>query len=48
VVLNLVNSTQSFDLVLEEEMVLKITAKEAYGINVGIKICQKKNCDIVS
>ena len=39
IILNLVNSTQDITITPEEDMLLKMSAKEAYGVNMGIVMC---------
>jgi hypothetical protein len=46
IILNLVNSTQDITIVPEEDMLLKVTAREAYGVNVAMSLCQGKECTI--
>lgn len=47
-VLNLINSTQDVYITPEEDMLIKVSAKEAYGINMAMSICQGSSCDVKS
>jgi len=48
IILNLVNSTQDITITPEEDMLLKMSAKEAYGVNMGIVMCSKGDCSVKS
>jgi len=48
IILNLVNVSQTIRLEPEEDMLLKMSAKEAYGINMGMTLCQGQDCSIKS
>ena len=43
IILNLINSTQSFKIEPEEDMLIKMSSKEAYGVNMEMKLCQDEN-----
>lgn len=48
VILNLVNSSQKISITPEADMLLKVSAKEGYGVNMEMTLCQGADCSIVS
>ena len=48
IILNLVNSSQQVAIVPEADMLLKVTAKEAYGVNLAMSLCQGRECPVKS
>lgn len=48
IILNLINSSQSVSIVPEADMLLKVSAKEAYGVNLGMSLCQGSDCSVKS
>jgi hypothetical protein len=48
IILNLYNSTQDLKFKPERDMLLKVSSKEAYGVNMAMKICQHNNQDCIS
>jgi len=48
IILNLVNSSQPITFTPEETMVLKVAAKEAYGVNMAMTLCERQDCHVKS
>lgn len=49
VVLSLINSTQTVTVTPEEDMLLKMASKEAYGINMAMQLCKEnEDCTVQS
>jgi hypothetical protein len=48
IILNLVNSSQQVSIVPEADMLLKVAAKEAYGVNMGMRLCEGQDCPVKS
>lgn len=44
ILISLVNSTQRINLTPEEDMLLKISSKQAYGINMAMSLCTDMDC----
>lgn len=44
VILSFVNTTQKVTIAPEADMVLKMSAKEAYGVNMIMQLCTNKGC----
>lgn len=48
VILALTNATQKIRIQPEADMVLKISAKEAYGVNMAMSLCDERDCTAAS
>ena len=40
ILLNVVNNTQHVNIEPEQDMVLKVAAKQAYGVNIKMSLCE--------
>ena len=48
VILSLINATQKIKFVPEEDMLLKMSSKEAYGVNMIMNLCTEHDCLVSS
>ena len=48
VILSLINSTQKVKITPEEDMLLKMSSKEAYGVNMAMTLCTERDCLVSS
>jgi hypothetical protein len=44
IILSLINATQRIRITPEADMVLKMSAKEAYGVNMAMSLCTERGC----
>lgn len=44
VILGLVNTTQKIKIEPEEDMLLKVSSKQAYGVNLAMRLCDDHDC----
>lgn len=44
VIFSLINATQKIEFRPEEDMLLKMSSKQAYGVNMGMSLCQGRDC----
>jgi hypothetical protein len=48
ILLSLINSTQKIRITPEEDMLLKMSSKEAYGVNMAMTLCTEMDCLVSS
>lgn len=48
IILNLINASQSILFTPERDMLLKASAKEAYGVNLAMQLCAGSDCSVKS
>lgn len=43
-IFSLINATQRIEFRPEEDMLLKMSSKQAYGVNMAMTLCQGQDC----
>jgi hypothetical protein len=43
-VLSLFNTTQKVKINPEEDMIMKVSSKQAYGVNMQMRLCNAHDC----
>jgi hypothetical protein len=48
VILSFLNSTHTINITPEEDMLLKMSSREAYGVNMAMQLCEGQQCTVSS
>ena len=48
VIFSLINATQKIKITPEEDMLLKMSSRQAYGINMAMTLCTEEDCLVSS